>query len=86
MGPAEWWATYGSSAPHLQKFAIRVLSLTCSATSCERNWGVFQHLHTKKRNRYPIMTRALMNAGRPIFFSLCEWGDMHPALWGSKFF
>lgn len=23
-----------------------------------------------------------MNAGRPIFFSLCEWGDMHPALWG----
>ncbi|KAI3690942.1 hypothetical protein L2E82_49155 [Cichorium intybus] len=51
MGPAEWWATYGSSAPHLQKFAIRVLSLTCSATSCERNWGVFQHLHTKKRNR-----------------------------------
>ncbi|CAI9275332.1 unnamed protein product [Lactuca saligna] len=34
--------------------------------------------------RYPIMTRALMNAGRPIFFSLCEWGDMHPALWGSK--
>lgn len=34
--------------------------------------------------RYPVMTRALMNAGRPIFFSLCEWGDMHPALWGNK--
>ncbi|KAL4569996.1 hypothetical protein LXL04_025645 [Taraxacum kok-saghyz] len=34
--------------------------------------------------RYPIMTKALMNAGRPIFFSLCEWGDMHPALWASK--
>ncbi|KAL2226775.1 UNVERIFIED_CONTAM: Alpha-galactosidase 1 [Sesamum indicum] len=32
--------------------------------------------------RYPVMTRALMKAGRPIFFSLCEWGDMHPALWG----
>ncbi|KAI3459577.1 hypothetical protein Pfo_016240 [Paulownia fortunei] len=32
--------------------------------------------------RYPLMTRALMRAGRPIFFSLCEWGDMHPALWG----
>ncbi|KAL8519769.1 hypothetical protein ACS0TY_010636 [Phlomoides rotata] len=32
--------------------------------------------------RYPVMTRALMRAGRPIFFSLCEWGDMHPALWG----
>ncbi|KZV49383.1 alpha-galactosidase 1-like [Dorcoceras hygrometricum] len=34
--------------------------------------------------RYPVMTQALMNAGRPIFFSLCEWGDMHPATWGSR--
>lgn len=34
----------------MKKLAIRVLSLTCSATGCERNWGVFQHLHTKKRN------------------------------------
>ncbi|MQL78244.1 hypothetical protein Taro_010672 [Colocasia esculenta] len=34
--------------------------------------------------RYPVMTRALMRTGRPIFFSLCEWGDLHPALWGFK--
>ncbi|XP_058100010.1 alpha-galactosidase 1-like [Magnolia sinica] len=34
--------------------------------------------------RYPVMTRALMKAGRPIFFSMCEWGDLHPALWGAK--
>ncbi|XP_047312492.1 alpha-galactosidase 1-like [Impatiens glandulifera] len=33
--------------------------------------------------RYPVMTRALMKTGRPIFLSLCEWGDMHPALWGN---
>ncbi|XP_030551033.1 alpha-galactosidase 1-like [Rhodamnia argentea] len=39
---------------------------------------------TKPTVRYPIMTRALMKAGRPIFFSLCEWGDLHPALWGAK--
>ncbi|KAF8009638.1 hypothetical protein BT93_J0600 [Corymbia citriodora subsp. variegata] len=39
---------------------------------------------TQPTVRYPIMTRALMKAGRPIFFSLCEWGDMHPALWGAK--
>ncbi|KAI3880476.1 hypothetical protein MKW92_006148 [Papaver armeniacum] len=31
--------------------------------------------------RYPIMSRALNQTGRPIFFSICEWGDMHPALW-----
>lgn len=37
---------------------------------------------SKPTVRYPLMTRALMKAGRPIFFSLCEWGDMHPALWG----
>ncbi|KAJ9566449.1 hypothetical protein OSB04_002415 [Centaurea solstitialis] len=43
----EWWSIFGSSSSNLQKFAIQVLSLTCSATSCERNWGVFQH----KRNR-----------------------------------
>lgn len=37
---------------------------------------------SKPTVRYPVMTRALMKSGRPIFFSLCEWGDMHPALWG----
>lgn len=39
---------------------------------------------SKPTVRYPVMTRALMKAGRPIFYSLCEWGDMHPALWGAK--
>ncbi|KAJ6311189.1 hypothetical protein OIU77_013045 [Salix suchowensis] len=39
---------------------------------------------TKPTVRYPVMTRALMKAGRPIFHSLCEWGDMHPATWGAK--
>ncbi|XP_058097781.1 alpha-galactosidase 1-like isoform X6 [Magnolia sinica] len=39
---------------------------------------------TKPIVRYPKMTRALMKTGRPIFYSLCEWGDMHPALWGDK--
>ncbi|XP_019235682.1 PREDICTED: alpha-galactosidase 1-like [Nicotiana attenuata] len=54
-------------------------------------WGIdylkydnCNHDGTKPTARYPVMTRALMNAGRPIFFSLCEWGDLHPALWGGK--
>ncbi|XP_028115745.1 uncharacterized protein LOC114313574 [Camellia sinensis] len=34
-----------------QKLVIRVLSLTCSATGCERNWSTFDHVHSKKRNR-----------------------------------
>ncbi|KAK6122458.1 hypothetical protein DH2020_043795 [Rehmannia glutinosa] len=53
------------------------------------SWGIdylkYDNCNTdgsKPTLRYPVMTRALMNAGRPIFFSLCEWGDMHPATWG----
>ncbi|XP_054801453.1 alpha-galactosidase 1-like [Prosopis cineraria] len=34
--------------------------------------------------RYPVMGEALSKAGRPIFFSLCLWGDTRPALWGGK--
>ncbi|CDY24322.1 BnaA07g02470D [Brassica napus] len=40
--PADWWSTYGSSAPNLRDFAVKVLSLTCSDSGCERNWGVFE--------------------------------------------
>jgi hypothetical protein len=35
----------------LQKFAVRILNQTCSASGCERNWSVFERIHTKKRNR-----------------------------------
>lgn len=48
---ALWWESYGEECKELQKLAIRVLSLTCSATGCERNWSVFDHVHSKKRNR-----------------------------------
>ncbi|XP_016168558.1 uncharacterized protein LOC107611111 [Arachis ipaensis] len=50
MLPAEWWDFYGDSCPELKKFAIRVLSLTCSSSGCERNWSVFEMVLTKRRN------------------------------------
>lgn len=31
--------------------------------------------------RYPIMRDALNKTGRPIFYSLCEWGQDDPARW-----
>jgi len=31
--------------------AMRVLSLSCSTTECERNWSIFDRMHTKRRNR-----------------------------------
>eukprot|EP00253_Pinus_taeda_P018293 PITA_18293 len=49
--PAQWWEAFGGHVPELQRFAIRILSQTCSATGCERNWSVFERIHTKKRNR-----------------------------------
>ncbi|XP_020265760.1 uncharacterized protein LOC109841258 [Asparagus officinalis] len=49
--PADWWDSYGAAASVLQKLAIRILSLTCSSSGCERNWSTFEQIHTKKRNR-----------------------------------
>ncbi|CAN4093646.1 unnamed protein product [Withania somnifera] len=46
----EWWSLFGYQTPTLQKFSMRVLSLTCSSSGCERNWSVFEHSF-KKRNR-----------------------------------
>ncbi|KAH7681486.1 Ribonuclease H-like protein [Dioscorea alata] len=39
----EWWKSHGASTPKLLDFIVRVLSLTCSASSCERNWSIFEH-------------------------------------------
>ena len=35
---------FGSSTRSLQKFALRVLKLTCSALGCERNWSIFENV------------------------------------------
>jgi alpha-galactosidase len=34
--------------------------------------------------RYPPMRDALNASGRPIFFSMCEWGVDQPALWAAN--
>uniref|UniRef100_A0A0R0K6W7 BED-type domain-containing protein n=1 Tax=Glycine max TaxID=3847 RepID=A0A0R0K6W7_SOYBN len=49
--PTYWWRMFGSQTPNLQKLAIKILSLTCSASGCERNWSVLEQIHSKKRNR-----------------------------------
>ncbi|XP_021980165.1 uncharacterized protein LOC110876297 [Helianthus annuus] len=47
----EWWKAFGGDVPALQKFAVRILSQTASSSGCERNWSVFERIHTKRRNR-----------------------------------
>ncbi|GJR41396.1 zinc finger BED domain-containing protein [Tanacetum coccineum] len=40
--PANWWKSYGGSAPNLRTIAIRILSLTTSSSGCERIWSIFE--------------------------------------------
>ena len=47
----EWWRLFGFDVPNLQKLAIRILGQTAASSGCERNWSVFERIHTKKRNR-----------------------------------
>ncbi|XP_058006514.1 uncharacterized protein LOC110632856 [Hevea brasiliensis] len=44
VSPATWWLTYEATTPNLRNFAVKVLSLTCSASGCERNWSIFEHV------------------------------------------
>ncbi|XP_075479974.1 alpha-galactosidase-like isoform X1 [Primulina tabacum] len=39
---------------------------------------------TSPKQRYPVMAKALLNSGRSIFFSLCEWGQEDPATWAKS--
>ncbi|XLS45017.1 hypothetical protein HN51_001882 [Arachis hypogaea] len=55
--PSQWWDSYGDEHPELQKFAIRVLSLTCSSSGCERNWSTFEMVHMKRRNHLKTSTK-----------------------------
>ena len=52
-------------------------------------WGVdylkYDWCNTGTRNAeeaYSIMSNALLATGRPIVFSMCEWGTAKPWLWG----
>ena len=41
----------GTDAPNLRNIAVKVLSQTVAASSCEWNWSTFNLIHTKRRNR-----------------------------------
>ncbi|XP_057759652.1 alpha-galactosidase-like [Arachis stenosperma] len=52
------------------------------------SWGVdylkydnCNNNYISPKERYPRMSKALLNSGRSIFFSLCEWGLEDPATW-----
>uniref|UniRef100_A0A2P2NIB7 Alpha-galactosidase n=1 Tax=Rhizophora mucronata TaxID=61149 RepID=A0A2P2NIB7_RHIMU len=52
------------------------------------SWGIdylkydnCQNAGISPKDRYPVMSKALLSSGRTIFFSLCEWGQEDPATW-----
>ncbi|XP_057756366.1 uncharacterized protein LOC130975621 [Arachis stenosperma] len=51
LQPDEWWRLFSSSAPCLQKIAVRILSQASASSGCERNWSLFDQIHTIRRNR-----------------------------------
>mmetsp|Transcript_2013 Transcript_2013/g.3583 ORF Transcript_2013/g.3583 Transcript_2013/m.3583 type:complete len:602 (+) Transcript_2013:2-1807(+) len=55
------------------------------------SWGVdylkYDNCYTDfgvPEKRYPPMSEALDQAGRPVVYSLCEWGRANPATWADK--
>jgi hypothetical protein len=50
--PHQWWHRVGGNA--LSILAKRILSLTCSASSCERNWSMYSFVHSKTQNHLGV--------------------------------
>jgi hypothetical protein len=48
----QWWHRVDGRA--LPKIAKRILSLTISGSSCERNWSMYSFVHIKSRNRLGV--------------------------------
>ncbi|XP_047325926.1 uncharacterized protein LOC124929570 isoform X2 [Impatiens glandulifera] len=51
VAPGLWWEQFGDSTPVLQRVAMRILSQVCSSSTFERQWSVFQQIHSEKRNK-----------------------------------
>ena len=47
----EFWIIDENEPRELDWLAIQISSQTISSFGCERNWTVFEHIYTKKRNR-----------------------------------
>ncbi|KAG9445278.1 hypothetical protein H6P81_016618 [Aristolochia fimbriata] len=51
LSPATWWSLYASDYPDLQRFAIRILSQTCSTTRCKKDLNILEQINPKLKNR-----------------------------------
>ncbi|XP_025703180.1 uncharacterized protein [Arachis hypogaea] len=51
LQPDEWWRLFGSSAPCFVNMAVCILSQASASSGCERNWNLFDQIHTIRRNK-----------------------------------
>ena len=51
MASWEWANTFLYPWPGLRWVAMRLTSLSCSASGCEHSWSIEGWIHSKKRNR-----------------------------------
>ena len=49
--PSDWWMSFGSDLPNLQKLCKIIMRQPISATRCEKNWSAYDHILTKNRSR-----------------------------------
>ncbi|GBG90128.1 hypothetical protein CBR_g50221 [Chara braunii] len=49
--PARRWRKWCSEIPNLQRQAIRLLGQGSSSSACERNWSLFERIHSRPRNK-----------------------------------
>lgn len=61
--PAKQWLDYENECPKLQYLTVRVLSVICIVTGCERNWSTFDHVHFKEKPFRATMVKC---------FSVCK--------------
>ncbi|GBG84823.1 hypothetical protein CBR_g39199 [Chara braunii] len=50
MQSARWWRKWCSDMPILQKQVARLLGQASSSSCCERNWSLFERIHSRLRN------------------------------------
>ena len=52
--PVSWWSNFGCEVPELQSLAMKALSQSTSASSCETSWSLYDWVINKKRNRLTV--------------------------------
>ncbi|GBG88141.1 hypothetical protein CBR_g46629 [Chara braunii] len=50
MQPVRWWRKWCSDMPILQKQAVHLLGQVSASSCCERNWSLFERIHSRLCN------------------------------------